>query len=255
MPVTRAAREGVSSAWAQDHARGLLSGDKVNRRLYDLLSESLGFEATLGNLSHAYSNIKRQEEDVRPAPPAHRCCCFTAFKLEATAAQNRSGDARVWPGSVARHEAVLLVPLPRACRNEHTLRPLSARRTLLPARRTGAGAAAATRTRCATLFTPRACAHAATSAYRACTHTPRPRRTQLEGHRKKDADFKEQIEELSKRVALAEDAERRIDLAEKIEARPLFLLLRGVGPVATCPVFCARRRRAHAWEATWPPLV
>ena len=152
----------MSSAWAQDHARGLLSGDKVNRRLYDLLSESLGFEATLGNLSHAYSNIKRQEEDVRPALPAHRCCCFTAFELEATAAQNRSGDARVWPGSVARHEAVLLVPLPRACRNEHTLRPLSAPRALLPAQRTGADAAAATRTRC---------------SHPAPVHTPQPLHT------------------------------------------------------------------------------
>jgi 2-C-methyl-D-erythritol 4-phosphate cytidylyltransferase len=49
----------------QDHARGLLSGDKVNRKLYELLMESLGFDATLAFLNDAKEKITGQNKQVR----------------------------------------------------------------------------------------------------------------------------------------------------------------------------------------------
>jgi hypothetical protein len=51
----------------QDQARGLLSGDKVNRKLYDLFVESLGFDATLENLSVSDAEIKKQNGEVSPS--------------------------------------------------------------------------------------------------------------------------------------------------------------------------------------------
>lgn len=48
----------------QDHARGLLSGDKVDTKLYDLMFESLEFERTIDNLSRAREEIRNQSEEV-----------------------------------------------------------------------------------------------------------------------------------------------------------------------------------------------
>lgn len=49
----------------QDHARGLLSGDKVNRKLFDLFVDSLGFQQTLELLQGSDESIKRQLEEVK----------------------------------------------------------------------------------------------------------------------------------------------------------------------------------------------
>lgn len=49
----------------QDHARGLLSGDKVESKLYDLMFESLEFERTLEHLSSAREEIRAQTMEVR----------------------------------------------------------------------------------------------------------------------------------------------------------------------------------------------
>lgn len=54
----------------QDHARGLLSGDKVNRKLYDLMMESLGFDTTYGLLDEAKMLIAQQQNMVRTNLPA-----------------------------------------------------------------------------------------------------------------------------------------------------------------------------------------
>lgn len=48
----------------QDHARGLLSGDKVDTKLYDLMFESLEFQRTLENLSCAREEIRNQSQEV-----------------------------------------------------------------------------------------------------------------------------------------------------------------------------------------------
>jgi hypothetical protein len=48
----------------QDHARGLLSGDKINRKLYELFVESLGFNTTIENLSVSQAEIKKQNTEV-----------------------------------------------------------------------------------------------------------------------------------------------------------------------------------------------
>jgi hypothetical protein len=49
----------------QDHARGLLAGNDVNRKLYNLLEESLEYKSTLEYLSSAHRDIKAQKEEVR----------------------------------------------------------------------------------------------------------------------------------------------------------------------------------------------
>eukprot|EP00892_Ulva_mutabilis_P010923 jgi/Ulvmu1/8202/UM041_0011.1 len=48
----------------QDHARGLLSGDKVESKLYDLMFQSLEFERTLEHLSSAREEIRTQTTEV-----------------------------------------------------------------------------------------------------------------------------------------------------------------------------------------------
>lgn len=48
----------------QDHARGLLSGDKVESKLYDLMFQSLEFERTLEHLSCAREEIRNQTLEV-----------------------------------------------------------------------------------------------------------------------------------------------------------------------------------------------
>lgn len=58
----------------QDHARGLLSGDKVDTKLYDLMFESLEFQRTLESLSSAREEIRNQSHEVCgnhfPLPPS-----------------------------------------------------------------------------------------------------------------------------------------------------------------------------------------
>ena len=58
----------------QDHARGLLSGDKVNRKLYELMTESLGFDSTAGLLREAKDLITSQQNMVR-------CCSCPGLLL------------------------------------------------------------------------------------------------------------------------------------------------------------------------------
>jgi hypothetical protein len=48
----------------QDHARGLLSGDKVNRKLFDLFTASLGFQQTLQLLLQSTNDINQQSGEV-----------------------------------------------------------------------------------------------------------------------------------------------------------------------------------------------
>lgn len=61
----------------QDHARGLLSGDKVDTKLYDLMFESLEFQRTLESLSSAREEIRNQSHEVcgnhLPFPPRNFC--------------------------------------------------------------------------------------------------------------------------------------------------------------------------------------
>lgn len=51
----------------QDHARGLLSSDRVQRKLYELMTESLDFTSTLTYLESAKNDIVEQNKEVSVA--------------------------------------------------------------------------------------------------------------------------------------------------------------------------------------------
>ena len=66
---------------SQDYSRGLLSGEHVERKLYKLLMDSLGFDTTATLLKAAKGLISTQQKEVRN----WSCCAASNVSLVSVA--------------------------------------------------------------------------------------------------------------------------------------------------------------------------